>query len=163
MLKKYLNLTGGSVRYMMVAETFGEETADMIYSYNMNCKRNYRHGLRAKEDIINYLTKNKAVFLEGFITKQRIFDYVKSLNTHREQFKLKYSKIKNGFMCFISSLLNYNTEIKETLEQQNLIYIGLNTKIINNIKAYQKQNGIPDTAHNLKPNMRVIVLKTLTL
>lgn len=159
--KEILKLNWNSVRYMMVAETFGEETADMIYSYNMNCKRNYRHGLRAKEDIINYLTKNKTVFLEGFITRKMIFDYVKDLNAKRKQLKLKNSKIKNGFMCFISSLLNYNTEIKETLEQQNFTYTILNTKIINNIRKYQEQNGIKDTTYKLKPNMRVIVLKNL--
>lgn len=159
--KEILNLQWESVRYFMVAEEFGKETADMIYSHNMNCKRNYIHGLRAKEDIINYLTKNKAVFLEGVITKQRIFDYVKSLNARRKQLKLKNSKIKNGFMYFISSLFNYNPEIKETLEQQNLIYIRLNKKIINNIKKYQEQNEIKDTTYKLKPNMRVIVLKNL--
>lgn len=159
--KEILKLNWNSVRYMMVAETFGEETADMIYSYNMNCKRNYRHGLRAKEDIINYLTKNKAVFLEGFITRKMIFDYVKDLNAKRKQLKLKYSKIKNGFMCFISSLLNYNTEIKETLEQKNFTYTILNTKTINNIRKYQEENKIKDTTYKLKPNMRVIVLKNL--
>lgn len=159
--KQILKLNWNSVRYMMVAETFGEETADMIYSYNMNCKRNYRHGLMAKEDIINYLTKNKTVFLEGFITRKMIFDYVKDLNAKRKQLKLKHSKIKNGFMCFISSLLNYNTEIKETLEQQNFTYTILNTRTINNIRKYQEENKIKDTTYKLKPNMRVIVLKNL--
>lgn len=159
--KEIVNLQWNSVRYMMVAEEFGEKTADAVYSYNMNCKRNYRHGLRAKEDIINYLTKNKNAHREIVITKQMIFDYVKNLNAYRKHYGVNYSKIKNGFMCFISSLLNYNTEIKETLEQQNLIYIRLNTKIINNIRKYQEQNGIKDTTYKLKPNMKVIVLKNL--
>lgn len=159
--KEILKLNWNSVRYMMVAETYGEETADAIYSYNMNCKRNYRHGLRAKEDIINYITNNQNDYKIPFITRKMIFDYVKGLNAHRKQLKLKYSKIKNGFMCFISSLLNYNTEIKNTLEQQNFTYTILNTKIINNIRMYQEQNGIKDTTYKLKPNMKVIVLKNL--
>lgn len=159
--KEILKLNWNSVRYMMVAETFGEETADMVYSYNMNCKRNYRHGLRAKEDIINYLTNNQNDHKCPFITRKMIFDYVKELNAYRKQNKTKYSKIKNGFMCFISSLLNYNTEIKETLEQQNLTYTILNTKTINNIRKYQEENKIKDTTYKLKPNMRVIVLKNL--
>ena len=64
-------------------------------------------------------------------------------------------------MCFISSLLNYNTEIKETLEQQNFTYTILNTRTINNIRKYQEENKIKDTTYKLKPNMRVIVLKNL--
>lgn len=159
--KEILKLNWNSVRYMMVAEEFGEKTADMIYSYNIKCKRNYRHGLKAKEDIINYLRNDKAVFLNGFITKNMIFNYVKELNAYRKHYGLNYSKINNGFYNFISSLLLYNMQIKEVLEQEGLIYTTLNTKIIRNIEEYQKQNGIEKTTHNLKPNMKIVVRKEL--
>lgn len=159
--KELLDLNWNSVRYFMVAETFGEDVANLVYSNNKRCKKNYKYAQRAKEDIINYLKMNKTVKIEGFITKDKIFDYVRSLNAYRKQYGVNYSKIKKGFYNFISSLLLYNDELKVVLEQQGLIYTGMNTKIIRNIEQYQKQNGISNPIHNLKPNMRVVVLKEL--
>ena len=135
----------------------------MVYNNNLKCRSSYKYQLRAKADIISILKKNEAVILEGFITRNRIIHEVKLLNANRKQNREPYNHIKNSFSKFVSSLLLYNTDVKSLLEDEGLIYITLNTKIINNIKAYQKQQQIQDTSHLLKPNMKVIVLKTLTL
>lgn len=145
----------------MVAEAFGEEVADLIYNRNSRCKANYKYQIKAKEDIINYIKKNKAVKIEGVISKDKIFHYMKDLNAYRKQYGANYSKIYKGFYSFISSLFLYNAELKEILEQQNLIYTTINTKIIKNIEQHQKLNGISNPIHNLKPNMKVVVLKSL--
>lgn len=135
----------------------------MVYNNNLKCRSSYKYQLRAKADIISILKRNEAVVLEGFITKNKIIHEVKLLNANRKQNREPYNHIKNSFSKFVSSLLLYNTDVKSLLEDEGLIYITLNTKIINNIKAYQKQQQIQDTSHLLKPNMKVIVLKTLTL
>lgn len=135
----------------------------MIYNNNLKCRSSYKYQLRAKADIISILKRNEAVILEGFITRNKIIHEVKLLNANRKQNREPYNHIKNSFSKFVSSLLLYNTDVKSLLEDEGLIYITLNTKIINNIKAYQKQQQIQDTSHLLKPNMKVIVLKTLTL
>lgn len=135
----------------------------MIYNNNLKCRSSYKYQLRAKADIISILKKNEAVILEGFITRNKIIHEVKLLNANRKQNREPYNHIKNSFSKFVSSLLLYNTDVKSLLEDEGIIYTTLNTKIINNIKAYQKQQQIQDTSHLLKPNMKVIVLKTLTL
>ena len=135
----------------------------MIYNNNLKCRSSYKYQLRAKADIISILKRNEAVILEGFITRNRIIHEVKLLNANRKQNREPYNHIKNSFSKFVSSLLLYNTDVKSLLEDEGIIYITLNTKIINNIKDYQKQQQIQDTSHLLKPNMKVIVLKTLTL
>lgn len=160
--KKLLSLNWNSIRYFTVAEEFGADVADIIYNNNENCKLHYNYSLKAKQDIITMLTNDQAVFLEGFITRNKIFDYVKALNANRQQNRANYSKITNKFNSFISSLLLYNTEIKHILEQKRLIYTTLNTQIINNIATHQAKNGISNTTHILKPNMKCIVLKSLT-
>jgi len=159
--KELVELNYNSIRYFQIREQFGKETANLIYNNNRRCKSNYKYQLKAKDDIISILKKNEAVVLRGFITKNKIIHDVKRLNAYRQQNGENYNKINKTFSKFVSSLLLYNTEIKSLLEDEGLIYITLNTRIINNIKAYQKQNAIPDTSHNLKPNMRVIVLKKL--
>mgnify|MGYP003305020281 CR=1 FL=1 len=158
--KKLLSLNWNSIRYFTVAEEFGPDVADEIYN-NENCKLHYNYSLRAKEDIITMLKNDQAVFLEGFITKNKIFVYVKALNTNRQQNGAKYNKITNKFYSFISSLLLYNTEIKSILEEKGLIYTTLNTQIINNITQHQAKNGIGNTSHILKPKMKAIILKSL--
>lgn len=158
--KELVNLNYNSIRYFQIREQFGKETANLIYNNNRRCKSNYKYQLKAKDDIISILKKNEAVILRGFITRNKIIHDVKRLNAYRQQNGENYNKINKTFSKFVSSLLLYNTEIKSLLEDEGLIYITLNTKIINNIKAYQKQNEIPVTT-NLKPNMRVIVLKKL--
>lgn len=135
----------------------------MIYNNNLKCRSSYKYQLRAKADIISILKRNEAVILEGFITRNKIIHEVKLLNANRKQNREPYNHIKNSFSKFVSSLLLYNTDVKSLLEDEGIIYTTLNTKIINNIKAYQKQQQIQDTSHLLKPNMKVIVLKTLTL
>lgn len=161
--KELIDLNYNSIRYFQIREQFGEETANMVYNNNLKCRSSYKYQLRAKADIISILKRNEAVVLEGFITKNKIIHEVKLLNANRKQNREPYNHIKNSFSKFVSSLLLYNTDVKSLLEDEGLIYITLNTKIINNIKAYQKQQQIQDTSHLLKPNMKVIVLKTLTL
>lgn len=160
--KELVDLNYNSIRYFQIREQFGEETANIIYNNNARCKSNYKYQLKAKADIISILKKNEAVVLEGFITRNKIIHELKLLNAFRRQNRESYSHIKNSFSKFLSSLLLYNQNIKSLLEDEGLIYISLNTKIINNIKAYQKQQKIQDTSHILKPNMKVIVLKNLT-
>lgn len=157
--KELIDLNYNSIRYFQIREQFGEETANIIYNNNAKCKSNYKYQLRAKADIISILKKNEAVILEGFITRNKIIHELKLLNAYRKQNREPYSHIKNSFSKFLSSLLLYNQDIKDILEDEGLIYITLNTNIINNIKAYQKQHRIQDTSHLLKPNMKVIVLK----
>ena len=161
--KELVELNYNSIRYFQIREQFGEEIANIIYNNNLKCRSSYKYQLRAKADIISILKRNEAVVLEGFITKNKIIHEVKLLNANRKQNREPYNHIKNSFSKFVSSLLLYNTDVKSLLEDEGLIYITLNTKIINNIKAYQKQQQIQDTSHLLKPNMKVIVLKTLTL
>lgn len=161
--KELIDLNYNSIRYFQIREQFGEETANMIYNNNLKCRSSYKYQLRAKADIISILKRNEAVILEGFITRNKIIHEVKLLNANRKQNREPYNHIKNSFSKFVSSLLLYNTDVKSLLEDEGIIYITLNTKIINNIKAYQKQQQIQDTSHLLKPNMKVIVLKTLTL
>ena len=160
--KELLELNYNSIRYFQIREQFGEETANLIYNSNKRLKSHYQYSLKAKEDIISILKKDKAVILEGFITKDKIVHEVKLLNYQRKQNGEFYSKIYNSFSRFISSLLLYNKEITKILEQLDLIYIRLNTTIIHNIQQHQKQNGVSNTADTLKPNMKVIVLKKLT-
>lgn len=159
--KELLKLKWNSVKYFMVAQEFGEEKANSIYSNNKRCKYNYRYSLKAKDDIINMLIMDKSIFLEGIITRKKIFNYIKELNNIRKAEYRSYNKVYKGFYNFISSILLYNTEVKEVLESLGLSYTRLNTKIINNIKQYQNKNGIDDSKYNLKPNMKVIVLKSL--
>lgn len=159
--KELVDLNYNSIRYFQIREQFGEETANIIYNNNARCKSNYKYQLKAKADIISILKKNEAVVLEGFITRDIIIHNVEMLNAFRRQNREPYSHIKDSFSKFLSSLLLYNQNIKSLLEDEGLIYITLNTKIINNIKAYQKQQKIQDTSHILKPNMKVIVLKNL--
>ena len=159
--KKLIELNYNSIRYFQIREEFGEDIANSIYNNN-KCKIRYKYGVRAKEDIISILKKDKAVVLNGFITKDKIIQEVKALNYYRQQNGEKYSKIYKSFNRFVSSIFLYNKEIAETLLELKLVYVRLNTRIINNIKRYQKQNNITDNTYILKPNMKVIVLKKLT-
>lgn len=159
--KKLIELNYNSIRYFQIREEFGEDIANSIYNNN-KCKIRYKYGVRAKEDIISILKNDKTVFLKGFITKDKIIQEVRALNYYRQQNGEKYSKIYKSFNRFVSSLFLYNKEIAETLLELKLVYVRLNTRIINNIKQYQKQNNITDNTYILKPNMKVIVLKKLT-
>lgn len=159
--KKLIELNYNSIRYFQIREEFGKDIANNIYN-NDKCKIRYIYGVKAKEDIISILKKDKAVVLKGFITKDKIIQEVKALNYYRQQNGEKYNKIYKSFTRFVSSLFLYNKEIAETLLELNLVYVRLNTRIINNIKQHQKQNNITDNTYILKPNMKVIVLKKLT-
>lgn len=87
--KDLLELNLNRLTYFIVAQEFGEEEADFIYK-NKQCKANYKYGLRAKEDIINFLKTDIDIHTIGFITRQDIFDQIQGLNSRR---KLKRRKL----------------------------------------------------------------------
>ena len=81
--KDLLSLNLNKLSYFLVRQEFGEEIADSIYK-NLKCKSYYRYGLRAKEDIINFIKTDKEVLNFGFMTVEEIFDYVQDLNIKRK-------------------------------------------------------------------------------
>ena len=157
--KDLLSLNLNKLSYFLVRQEFGEEIADSIYK-NLKCKSYYRYGLRAKEDIINFIKTDKEVLNFGFMTVEEIFDYVQDLNIKRKIKGEDYNLIYNTFINFIKSLLLYNTDTKKRLENLGFVYISLNSKIIQNIKKYQKEQGF-SLSVDLKPRKKVIVLKKL--
>ena len=94
------------------------------------------------------------------MTVEEIFDYVQDLNIKRKIKGEEYNLIYNTFINFIKSLLLYNTDTKKRLENIGFVYISLNSKIIQNIKKYQKEQGF-SLSVDLKPRKKVIVLKKL--
>ena len=94
------------------------------------------------------------------MTVEEIFDYVQDLNIKRKIKGEDYNVIYNTFINFIKSLLLYNTDTKKRLENLSFVYISLNSKIIQNIKKYQKEQGF-SLSVDLKPRKKVIVLKKL--
>ena len=153
--KDLLHLNLNRFTYFLIREEFGEEVADSIYK-NKQCKAKYIFGLRAKNDILNFLKTDKDIYSQGFMTKQEIFEQIEAINTQRMIKDEPHNKIYNNFINFISGLLLYNTETKRVLEDLGLAYVSLNSKTIQNIQKYQ---GSFST--DLKPKMKVIVLKKL--
>ena len=94
------------------------------------------------------------------MTVEEIFDYVQDLNIKRKIKGEDYNVIYNTFINFIKSLLLYNTDTKKRLGDLGFVYISLNSKIIQNIKKYQKEQGF-SLSIDLKPRQKVIVLKKL--
>ena len=94
------------------------------------------------------------------MTVEEIFDYIQDLNIKRKIKGEDYNLIYNTFINFIKSLLLYNTDTKKRLENLGFVYISLNSKIIQNIKKYQKEQGF-SLSVDLKPRKKVIVLKKL--
>lgn len=157
--KDLLHLNLNKFTYFLVREEFGEDLADTIYK-NKKSKSNYKYGLKAKEDIIEFIKNDKQIYMEGFMTKENIFEHLEYLNTQRAIKNEEYNKIYKGFMNFITSLLLYNTETKQVLKDLGLVYTTLNSKTIQNIKKHQKENNF-NFSVDLRPKMKVIVLKEL--
>lgn len=157
--KDLLSLNLNKFTYFLIRQEFGEEIADSIYK-NKKSKSNYKYGLRAKEDIIEFIKTDKDILNFGFMTVEEIFDYIQGLNVQRQIRGEDYNKICNGFINFIKSLLLYNTDTKKRLDELGFTYISLNSKIIENIKKYQKEQGF-DFPISLKPKEKVIVMKKL--
>ncbi len=157
--KDLLPLNLNKFTYFLIRQEFGEEIADSIYK-NKKSKSNYKYGLRAKEDIIEFIKTDKDILNFGFMTVEEIFDHIQGLNVQRQIKGENYNNIYNSFINFIKSLLLYNTDTKKRLDELGFTYISLNTKIIENIKKYQKEQGF-DFPISLKPKEKVIVMKKL--
>lgn len=157
--KHLLSLNLNKFTYFIVVQKFGAEIADMVYK-NEKSKYNYKYGFIAKKDIINFFKTDKEIYTFGFITKEEIFEEIDYINYQRKDNCEEYNKIYGNFINFISSLLLYDTETKQVLEDLNLVYTSLNTKTIDNIKKYQQQQGY-NFSLKLKPRMKVIVYKKL--
>ena len=157
--KDLLELNLNKFTYFLIRQEFGEETADLVYR-NTTSKLHYQDCVRAKEDIINFIKTDKDLYIHGFMTKEDIFDYLQYVNTQRTIKDEEHNEIKKSFMNFITSLLLYNTDTKEVLNDLGLVYTTLNNKIITNIKKYQKEHDLNFNI-DLKPKMKVLVLKEL--
>lgn len=157
--KELLDLDLNRFTYFDIREEFGELIADSIYKNNKS-KANYKYGLRAKQDIIQFLQTDKDIFTQGFMTKEDIFDHIQGLNTQRMIKEQEYNKVFDSFNNFISSLFLYNTDIKRALEELGLDYISLNKATIENIKKHQEKQGFKFSI-DLKPRMKIIILKKL--
>ena len=157
--KDLLELNLNKFTYFLIRQEFGEETADLIYK-NSTSKLHYKDCVRAKEDIINFIKTDKDLYIHGFMTKEDIFDYLQYLNTQRTIKDEEHNEIKKSFINFITSLLLYNTDTKEVLNDLGLVYTTLNNKIITNIKKYQKQHNL-NFKVDFKSKMKVLVLKKL--
>ena len=157
--KDLLSLNLNKFTYFLIRQEFGEEIADFIYK-NKKSKSNYKYGLRAKEDILEFISTDKDILNFGFIKVEEIFEHIQGLNVQRQIRGEEYNKICNGFINFIKSLLLYNTDTKKKLEELGFIYISLNSKIIQNIKNYQKEQGFNFTIL-LKPKEKAVVMKKL--
>lgn len=157
--KDLLSLNLNKFSYFLIRQEFGEEIADSIYK-NKKSKSNYKYGLRAKEDIIEFIKTDKDILNFGFMTVEEIFDHIQGLNVQRKIKGEEYNNIYNSFINFIKSLLLYNTDTKKRLDELSFTYISLNSKIIENIKNYQKEQGF-NFSISLKPKQKVIVMKKL--
>lgn len=157
--KDLLSLNLNKFTYFLIRQEFGEEIADSIYK-NKKSKSNYKYGLKAKEDILEFISTDKDILNFGFMKVEEIFDHIQGLNVQRQIRGEEYNKICNGFINFIKSLLLYNTDTKKKLEELGFIYISLNSKIIQNIKNYQKEQGF-NFPISLKPKEKAIVMKKL--
>lgn len=157
--KDLLSLNLNKFTYFLIRQEFGEEIADSIYK-NKKSKSNYKYGLRAKEDILEFIKTDKDILNFGFMKVEEIFEHIQGLNVQRQIRGEDYNKICNGFINFIKSLLLYNTDTKKRLEELGFIYISLNSKIIQNIQKYQKEQGF-NFPFSLKPKEKAIVMKKL--
>ena len=157
--KDLLSLNLNKFTYFLIRQEFGEEIADFIYK-NKKSKSNYKYGLRAKEDILEFISTDKDILNFGFIKVEEIFEHIQGLNVQRQIRGEDYNNICNGFINFIKSLLLYNTDTKKRLDELGFTYISLNSKIIENIKKYQKEQGF-NFHISLKPKQKVIVMKKL--
>ena len=109
---------------------------------------------------MEFISTDKDILNFGFIKVEEIFEHIQGLNVQRQIRGEEYNKICNGFINFIKSLLLYNTDTKKKLEELGFIYISLNSKIIQNIKNYQKEQGFNFTIL-LKPKEKAVVMKKL--
>ncbi len=159
MAKDLLSLNLNKFTYFLIRQEFGEEIADSIYK-NKKSKSNYKYGLRAKEDILEFISTDKDILNFGFMKVEEIFEHIQGLNVQRQIRGEDYNKICNGFINFIKSLLLYNTDTKKRLEELGFTYISLNSKIIQNIQKYQKEQGF-NFPISLKPKEKAIVMKKL--
>lgn len=159
MAKDLLSLNLNKFTYFLIRQEFGEEIADSIYK-NKKSKSNYKYGLRAKEDILEFISTDKDILNFGFIKVEEIFEHIQGLNVQRQMRGEDYNKICNGFINFIKSILLYNTDTKKRLEELGFTYISLNSKIIQNIQKYQKEQGF-NFPILLKPKEKAIVMKKL--
>lgn len=157
--KDLLSLNLNKFTYFLIRQEFGEEIADSIYK-NKKSKSNYKYGLRAKEEILEFISTDKEILNFGFMKVEEIFEHIQGLNVQRQIRGEDYNKICNGFINFIKSLLLYNTDTKKRLDELGFTYISLNSKIIENIKKYQKEQGF-NFSISLKPKEKVIVMKKL--
>lgn len=157
--KDLLSLNLNKFTYFLIRQEFGEEIADSIYK-NKKSKSNYQYGLKAKEDILEFISTDKDILNFGFMKVEEIFEHIQGLNVQRQIRGEDYNKICNGFINFIKSLLLYNTDTKKRLDELGFTYISLNSKIIENIKKYQKEQGF-NFSISLKPKEKVIVMKKL--
>ena len=157
--KDLLSLNLNKFTYFLIRQEFGEEIADFIYK-NKKSKSNYKYGLRAKEDILEFISTDKDILNFGFMKVEEIFEHIQGLNVQRQIRGEDYNKICNGFINFIKSLLLYNTDTKKRLEELGFTYISLNSKIIQNIQKYQKEQGF-NFPISLKPKEKAIVMKKL--
>ena len=161
MAKDLLSLNLNKFTYFLIRQEFGEEIADSIYK-NKKSKSNYKYGLRAKEDILEFISTDKDILNFGFMKVEEIFEHIQGLNVQRQIRGEDYNKICNGFINFIKSLLLYNTDTKKRLEELGFTYISLNSKIIQNIQKYQKEQGF-NFPISLKPKEKAIVMKKLII
>lgn len=90
------------------------------------------------------------------MTKEEIFEQIQAINTQRMIKDEPHNKIYKSFNSYITSLLLYDPDIKTILEDLGLAYVSLNSKTIQNIQKHQGS-----TLTDLKPKMKVIVLKDL--
>lgn len=157
--KDLLSLNLNKFTYFLIRQEFGAEIADSIYK-NKKSKSNYQYGLKAKEDILEFISTDKDILNFGFMKVEEIFEHIQGLNVQRQIRGEDYNKICNGFINFIKSLLLYNTDTKKRLEELGFTYISLNSKIIQNIQKYQKEQGF-NFPISLKPKEKAIVMKKL--
>lgn len=147
--KRILQLKLNRFTYFIVAEAFGEETADKVYR-NDYLKLHYQKCLKTKDEILQFIKTDKDIHIHGFMTKEDIFDHLQFI----------HPDTTNGILNFITPFLLYNTDFKQYLDDLGLAHITLNKKIINNIKNYQKEQNLKFTI-DLKPKNKAIVLKKL--
>lgn len=157
--KDLLSLNLNKFTYFLIRQEFGEEIADSIYK-NKKSKSNYKYGLRAKDDIIEFIKTDKDILNFGFMKVEEIFENIQALNVQRQIKGEEYNKIYNSFMNFIKALLLYNTDTKKVLEDLEFRYVCLSSKTIQNIKKYQEEQGF-NFPVSLKLREKVIVMKKL--
>ena len=158
--KDLLQLNLNKFTYFLIRQEFGEDLADNIYK-NRRSKNNYKNCVRAKEDILHFLKNDRDLRTNGFITKEEIIEELQGLNTQRAIRGVEHNKINQSFTNFITTLFLYNTDTKQFLNEQGLVYTTLNKKIISNIKKHQQNNNSYFNL-DLKSKKKVLVLKELT-